>query len=250
MPAGLPGETLANNLANPNAGPLVLYDLLSGPKGSPFDNDKDVSSGGPRGGLQPCSTGALSNCIGFGSPPLFQPSEIVTGGMGNFFDDYTPGSTKPDGTASADSTIMYIGGGRSSANVGGKAPEVPYTNGVGAGAAGNGGSRDAGAGPAFTGFRTKIVTAVGAVANGAVVETGWVNRSGVALVAGQSVFGTASAASQVPALADGEPLDEPIPAELNANAPAAGLGPVPVEEAVEGTTPPPGWDGEPPPEEV
>jgi hypothetical protein len=65
--------------------------------------------------------------------------------------------------------------------------------------AGNVGSRDAGAGPAYTGFSTKMVTATGAVANGAAVEAGFTNRSGVALVTGQSVFGSSTAASAVPA---------------------------------------------------
>lgn len=199
MPAGLPGETLTNNLANPSLGPMVIYDLLSGPKGSPFDNDKDTNivtgAKTDRGGY---STGALSTGIGFGSPPVLQASEI-TAGMGNFQDDYTPGVTKPDGTASANSTYMYIGGGKCTKTVDGVAPVVPYTAGFGIGAAGNGGSRDAGAGPAFTGFALKTVTAAAGVANGAVVETGFVNRSGVALVTGQSVFGSATAASAAPA---------------------------------------------------
>jgi hypothetical protein len=43
------------------------------------------------------------------------------------------------------------------------------------------------------------VTAVGAVAAGGVVETGFVNRSGVALVADQSVFGSSTTASAAPA---------------------------------------------------
>ena len=86
---------------------------------------------------------------------------------------------------------MYIGGGRSDAA---GAPN-PYTAGFGIGGAGQGGSRDGGAGPAFTGFLNKTVTAVATVANGAVVETGWVNRSGVSITSGQSVFGSAVAAS-------------------------------------------------------
>jgi hypothetical protein len=44
----------------------------------------------------------------------------------------------------------------------------------------------------------KLVTATGAAANGAVVETGFVNRSGVPLVAGQSVFGSDIAGLAVP----------------------------------------------------
>jgi hypothetical protein len=188
MPASLPGATLAQNGANPSQGAAVLYDLLSGPKGSPKDSDQTGNF----------STGALSNGIGFGAPPvigLTAPASIVAAG---FNDDYTLGVTKPDGTAATTSILMYIGGGRSDAPTiatQGRAVENPYTAGFGIGMAGNGGSRDAGAGPAFTGFLLKMVTAVGAVANGAVVETGWVNRSGLALVTGQSLFGSASTAS-------------------------------------------------------
>jgi hypothetical protein len=181
MPAPLPGATLAENLANPSAGLHVIFDLLSGPKGSPFDKDQSGNA----------STGGLSNGIGFGSPPIFgltAPASIQAAG---FSDDYTVGVTKPDGTASANSTLMYIGGGKSDAT---GAP-VPYTAGFGIGNAGQGGSRDAGAGPAFTGFLGKIVTASAGVANGAAIETGWVNRSGVALTTGQSTLGSATAAS-------------------------------------------------------
>ena len=146
------------------------------------------------------STGALSTGIGFGSPPIIgltAPASIQAAG---FSDDYTPGVTKPDGTSSSDSTIMYIGGGRCDAPTiatQGRAAPNPYTAGFGIGKAGQGGSRDAGAGPAFQGFRCKMVTATGAVANGAAVETGFINRSGVSLVTGQSVFGSATAASGV-----------------------------------------------------
>lgn len=181
MPAGLPGDTAANNLTNPSAGRAVVFDLLSGPKGSPFD--KDVTGN--------ASTGALSTGIGFGSPPIIgltAPASIQAAG---FTDDYTPGVTKPDGTASSTSVLMYIGGGKSDAT----GTPVPYTAGFGLGMAGNGGSRDAGAGPAFQGFKIKTVTATGAVANGAAVETGFTNRSGIALTTGQSVFGSATAAS-------------------------------------------------------
>jgi len=178
-------------------GAAVLYDLLSGPKGSPRENDKDYAAAtnpyfGSAGAVVNAnsSCGALATGIGFGQAQVL--GAIPSGG---FYDDYTPGVTKPDGTASADSTYMYIGGGKSTANVGGAAPNVPYTAGFGIGGAGNGGSRDGGAGPAFTGFIVKAVTAAAGVANGAVVETGFVNRSGVAMVTGQSVFGSASAAS-------------------------------------------------------
>lgn len=196
MPAGLPGATVAQNQANPSQGPMVLFDLLSGPKGSPKERDVDVPYLGlPAGtGLAASgntSTGGLSTGIGYGSPPLIgltAPASIQAAG---FDDDEVPGVTKPDGTASANSTIMYIGGGRSNAD----GTPNPYTAGFGIGAAGNGGSRDAGAGPAFTGFTLKMVTAAGAVAAGAVIETGFNNRSGVAMVTGQSTFGSNASAS-------------------------------------------------------
>ena len=182
MPAGLPGSTLVQNLANPSLGNFVIFDLLSGPKGSPKDRDVDVPYLGLPAGTGfaasgNASTGGLSTGIGFGSPPIIgltAPDSIKAAG---FSDDYTPGITKPDGTASANSTIMYIGGGKSDAT---GAP-VPYTAGWGIGGAGQGGSRDAGAGPAFTGFVIKLVTATGAV------------------VTGQSVFGSFGTASAAPA---------------------------------------------------
>lgn len=213
MPAGLSGATAAENSANPSKGNTTLYDLLSGPKGSTFDNDKDFAAATA---FFPTSTGAVANAnsscgalatgIGFGSPPILASTQISNGPGNNFDDDYTVGVSSPDPTTPfANSTGMYIGGGKCTANVGGLAPAVPYTAGFGIGAAGNGGlataggSRDAGAGPVFTGFRLKTVTAAGAVANGAAVEAGWVNRSGQALVTGDSVFGLATAASATPA---------------------------------------------------
>lgn len=177
MTASLPGSTPAENAANPSAGKVVLMDPLSGPAGS------------PRAAL---GTGALSTGIGFGSPPvigLTAPSSIKAAG---FTDDYTPGLSMPDGTNAPDSRLWCIGGGKS--GVGG-AVVAGYSAGSGLLAAGNGGSRDAGAG---AGFATKMVTAVGTVANGAAVETGFLNRSGQTLTAGQSVFGSATAASAVP----------------------------------------------------
>lgn len=200
MPAALPGSTLAQNLANPSAGLNINLDLLSGPKGSPFDRDVQVPYGASPGGSGypasgNCTTGALSTGIGFGSPPIFGLTAPASIQLAGFSDDYTPGVTKPDGTASANSSIMYIGGGRSAAD----GTPNPYTAGFGIGDGGQGGSRDGGAGPAFTGFLTKTVTATGAVANGAAVEAGWSNRSGVALTTGQSVFGSSATASATPA---------------------------------------------------
>ena len=176
MPAALPGATLAQNLGNPTQGRAVLLDPLSGPKASPFDKD---ASGN-------CSTGGLCTGIGFGSPPILN----IIGPQ--FTDNYQPGVTKPDGTSETTSVLVYIGGGRSNAD----GSPNPYTAAmVALGMAGNGGSRDGGSTP-FTAFGIKCVTATGAVANGAVVEAGWTNRSGVALTTGQSVFG--SAATQNP----------------------------------------------------
>ena len=182
MPASLPGSTLAENLANPTAGLRVNLDLLSGPKGSPFDKDAAGNA----------STGGLSTGIGFGSPPvigLTAPASILAAG---FSDDYVPGVSLPNNTLSPNSTIMYIGGGRSDNTA--NALPTPYTTGFGIGAAGQGGSRDA---AGSQGFKSKMVTATGAVANGVAIEAGFINRSGVAMVTGQSAFGSSNVASGV-----------------------------------------------------
>src|SRR5262245_1337532 len=163
MPAGLPGATAAQNTAGPTQGQAVIFDLASGPKGSPFDNDKDyanatayfpLSTGAATNSNSSC--GALATGIGFGA--LILASLPAAGvGVGNFHDAYVPGVTKPDGNASANSTYMYIGGGRCYAVKGdqasgngapGQAQCNPYTAGFGIGAAGQGGARDGGAGPA------------------------------------------------------------------------------------------------------
>lgn len=183
MPAGLPGSTAAQNAANPSAGAAVIFDLLSGPKGSPKDGDNSTNA----------STGALCTGIGYG-PTVLLPGQQT----GPFASGYVPGVTKPDGTAAADSTLMYIGGGKCTANVNGTAPVVPYTAGFGIGAAGNGGARDAGAGPAFTGFSTQFAIAAADVANGADLVTGasgFVNRSGMTVKSGQGQFGINKVAS-------------------------------------------------------
>lgn len=213
MPASLPGDTLANNLGNPTLGRAVIFDLASGPKGSPLDvrrisaytNQTPVYVNDAAN--QTPSTGALQTGIGFGSPPIIgvtAPASIKAAG---FNDDYVPGVTLPNGNAATTSILMYIGSGRSKtsgapnySNPDGQAGTNPYTAGFGIGMAGNGGSRDAGAGPAFTGFTVKTVTAVADVANGAVVETGFTNRSGVTITTGQSVFGSSTTASAAPTL--------------------------------------------------
>jgi len=192
MPAALPGSAGIKNdpvntyPANPSAGQAVLMDALSGPKGSPLDKDNTGN----------CTTGALSNCIGFGTNLVIGPNLLFgnppTGVNGGFTDDTGAGGS------GANSTYMYMGGGRSvtasGVNTAGVAGTSPYTAGFLPVNAGNGGSRDGGAGPAFTGFVGKIVTATAGVANGAAVEAGFTNRSGVALVSGQSTFGSSTAA--------------------------------------------------------
>jgi hypothetical protein len=197
MPAALPGSTAAaNNTGNPAAGNMVLFSSFSGPKGSPLDKDAAGNA----------STGALSTGIGFGSPPVVGQLAGLTNAQSirqaGFDDDETIGLSLPSGASATDSTLVAIGGGRSviaGGLPGGLSSPSPYTAGFAILGAGNGGSRDAGAGPAFTGFEKKMVTASAGVANGAAVETGWINRSGVALVANQSVFGSATAASSAPA---------------------------------------------------
>jgi hypothetical protein len=181
MPASLPGSSAADNLVNPTDGIAVAFDLLSGPKGSPLDNDSSDNA----------STGGLSTGIGCGTNHVFGIGQLEP----NFDADYIPGITKPDGTQSLNSTMMYIGGGKSTSD----GTSQPYSAGFGIGSAGDGGSRDAGAGPAFTGFVMTIATATGAVANGGEVDTGLINRSGELLNSGQSVFGSSDAASATPA---------------------------------------------------
>jgi hypothetical protein len=190
MPAGLPGSTAAENAANPSAGKAVIFCPLSGPKASPLDARKITGwvNGYPTYANDPAniSTGGLCTGIGFGSPPVFGANDPAPFADGNFTDDYIPGQDLPSSVQAADASIMYIGGGLSDA-LGVSTPRDIGT--VGLCMAGNGGSRDGGTTP-FTGFPIKSVTATGTVANGAVVETGWANRSGVSIGAGASVFGS------------------------------------------------------------
>lgn len=199
MPAGLPGDSVANNTgSNPKLGRAIIMDPLSGPKGSPLDKDSANNA----------STGALSTGIGIGPNYVIggtAPASVVAAG---FNDNDIPGEVPtyaappPPGVVASsaiNSTRMYIGGGRTVAES--VTPDKyskpfkpsPYTAGVALAAAGGGNAtRDNGAGPAFTGAPMKVVTATGAVANGAAVETGILNAT-VALVSGQSVFGVAAA---------------------------------------------------------
>jgi len=219
MPASLPGSNLSDNLGNPSTGLSVNINPFSGPKGSPFDAKKIEGGAGSvwTDGVPTyvddaanLSTGACVTGIGFGSPPIIgltAPQSIKDAG---FNDDYTPGVsyfTSASAMQSATTAILTAIGGGKTTLVDGTGPDG---NGTPAGTlypstapyaaqpilkAGQGGSRDAGAGPAYTGFAMKTVTAVGTVANGAAVETGFLNRSGVSIVVGQSVFGSATAAS-------------------------------------------------------
>jgi hypothetical protein len=194
---------------------------FSGPKGSPFDAQAWPTNvwppvlGNKAVDVNNTSTGALSTGIGFGLDTklpgvttaglgAFVPA-TNPGGQGLYDDDETPGVTKPDNTAAPDARLLAIGGGRSVITPGagtdwsrGLSSPNPW-NALPLLAFGNGGSRDAGAGPAFTGFGMKMVTAAADVAAAAVVETGFANRSGVILKSGLSQFGSTAAASAAPA---------------------------------------------------
>lgn len=195
--------------ANPATGKAVIMSPFSGPKGSPFDATMfhpttGVKSQDPNN----FSTGALSTGIGFGlsvgpvinvstgSVPFTAPGAIDNAG---FTDDADPGIDLPSNIPAVDARLLAIGGGRSVITGGGAtglgiSEPDPYDPqpilAFGAGA-----SRDAGAGPAFTGFGTKMVTATGAVADGAAIEAGWVNRTGKAMIATDSAFGSSTTAS-------------------------------------------------------
>lgn len=208
--------------ANPATGKPVLMNPFSGPKGSPFDAVKiDPTTFARSKDANNFSTGALNTGIGFG----LQDGPVINVSAGTspataaqalkdrgFTDDYTPGLSMPSSTAAVPvlattAILTCIGGGKSTIVGGGNtglgvstvAPYdaqpllafgtnvAPYT--------GPGSSRDAGAGPAFTGFPLKAVTATGAVAEGAAIETGYLNRTGIAMIATQSAFGSSTTAS-------------------------------------------------------
>jgi hypothetical protein len=183
--------------ANPSVGKQVLMSPFSGPKGSPFDAKKanytdpnDMTRVADPDNL---STGALCTGIGFGLNDFDgfvdkQPGRVLPDQ--NFTDDYTPGVTMPAGTSALDARLTCIGGGGSLSDGTPDPYDIQPLLGFG-----GGGARDAGTGPAYTGFATKTVTATGAVAVGAAVETGFVNRTSYALEAGKTVFGAATTAS-------------------------------------------------------
>jgi hypothetical protein len=228
MPASLPGATKTQNLANPTQGQFVILDPLSGPKGSPLDAKKPVYAGPPGpyvADITNLSTGGLSTGIGIGANHNIglTPELPVLNAIGysifkaGFDDDMQPGTEQaynpppPPGNVASntvDSTRMYIGGGRDIVNTGTlpgdrgrKFIPSPYTAGVVIAGAGNGGSRDGGAGPAFTGFSMKMVSNTGTavILNGAAVEGTFNNRSGATLAISQSTFGSNTAAISAPA---------------------------------------------------
>jgi len=213
-------------------GNSASFSPFSGPKGSPFDAKMYPSNGAnyttvPVANTADHSTGGLSTGIGFESTDNGQLVAgvrtgdliVTTGGttkgipangpgaINGFTDDYQPGITLPSGASATLATMLAIGGGKSTITVvagdvaKGLSVVSPYNvqpildMGVG-------GSRDAGAGPAFTGFGMKSVTATADVAQGAAIEAGFINRtapaaSGIVLKNGSSAFGSATAASPV-----------------------------------------------------
>jgi hypothetical protein len=189
----------------------VLCCPFSGPTGSPFEA-RTISYGA--GANTPTytkqsgnySTGALQTGIGFGLNHVIGPTAPQSIKDAGFTDDYDPGVDLPSGVATTTAILNLIGGGKSVRTQGAPGNGFPTTEYFMATvpydeqpilAFGNGGARDAGAGPIFTGFGTKMVTAVGTVTVGGVVETGFVNRADGSIVVGQSVFGSATAASPV-----------------------------------------------------
>jgi hypothetical protein len=198
-------------VANPNLGMPVIMTPFGGPKGSPFDAQVwpttvwPPASGSKVNDPNNVSTGALSTGIGFG--PNVKVAGIAPGTLlpapghdqSGYTDDYTPGITMPNSTAAVDGRLLSIGGGKCNAPTlatQGVAVPVPYIA-LPILAFGNGGSRDGGAGPVFTGFSMKLVTAAADVAAGAVIETGYNNRSGVTLKSGGSQFGSNTTTSPV-----------------------------------------------------
>jgi hypothetical protein len=202
--------TPVNTPANPSVGKFCFMSPFSGPKGSPFDaKSYDPTSRLLVADPTNYSTGGLNTGIGFGTDPIINPTAPASIVAAGFTDDYQPGisSIRVGGvTAEAVSILTAIGGGRSNivngngANGNGTpagtnvSSPVPY-NGQPLLGFGNGGSRDAGAGPAFTGFGAKTVTAVGTVAVAAAIEAGWLNRCVRSVVIGESAFGSSTAAS-------------------------------------------------------
>jgi hypothetical protein len=170
--------------ANPSTGKTVLMSPFSGPKGSPFDKDQTGNS----------STGALCTGIGFGASVVINPPAPAAILAAGFNAVAKPGTIMPDGTNAVDARLTCIGGGRSGPAVNGVAPNNPYAaqNLLGFG---NGGARDAGAGPAFTGFPITMCTATADIAVGSNIIAAFVNRTAGVLKNGYSAFGSGTNAS-------------------------------------------------------
>jgi len=226
----MPATNMAGPLvvaANPTLGKFVMMSAFSGPKGSPLDAKRFnpttlVKENDPTN----YSTGALNTGIGIGANRVINvsigtaPATAVQSIKDRgYTDDVIPGmnyNTQAGGAAlqtAPDARLTLIGGGRSNilpapGNTGfGVSTPVPWSA-VPLLGWGAGGSRDAGAGPAFTGFPVKMVTATGAVADGAAIEANWLNRSGIAMVATESAFGSGTAASTAPTIIEGDPEEE------------------------------------------
>lgn len=224
MPAAGMQQTPGNSNANSATAKAVLMSPFSGPTNSPFDA-RTITGWAVDADNMPTyandatntSTGALNTGIGFGMGTgtvigLANGEASAAAAIDNrgFTDDYQPGITLPSGANATTAILTAIGGGKmaltqGNGNLGNGYPTneypslpVPYVAQPLLGF-GNGGSRDAGAGPAFTGFGEKMVTAVGAVAVGAAIEAGFVNRTypsgGPGMVATESAFGSSTTAS-------------------------------------------------------
>jgi hypothetical protein len=202
-------------LANPSLGMPVLMTPFGGPKNSPFDaqmwpsNVWPPAAGSRVNDPNNVSTGGLSTGIGFGPnaklPGIAAGTFLPAPGndQSGFTDDYTPGVTTPSGGVAVDGRLLSIGGGKSvvtpvKAGDYSNAPSTPAPYiALPILAFGNGGSRDAGAGPVFTGFSIKLVTAAADIAAAAAIETGYQNRSGVTVKSGASQFGSNTTSSPV-----------------------------------------------------
>jgi hypothetical protein len=192
-------------------------------------NVEDHSTGGLSTGIGFAindSGDAVNGALGI-SAPLLSNTAPGNRNANNFTDDYIPGVTMPGSVVgmvttgspppnpaypflATDARLTCIGGGKDVVTPGpsssalpdyaiGKSSPLPYVA-QPLLAMGNGGSRDAGAANPRTGFGMKLVTAAAAVAQGAVIETGFVNRttwaaSGLSLASGANAFGSSTTAS-------------------------------------------------------
>jgi len=198
MPALNMGNEGGNN-AGSAAGRAVTCCPFSGPRNSPLDARTITSwvGGIPQYSNNPTnySTGALSTGLGFGIGTLnhIGPTAPASVRAAGFTVGAVPGVTLPGGTSAPDARLLALGGGRS--NVDGTANPYATQQLLGFG---NGGSRDAGAGPVFTGYGMSMVTATANVNPGDPIgATTFKNRvqPGFVLPAQNSAFGSANDAS-------------------------------------------------------